>query len=267
MAASTILLAISKQSEKPRKLVGAMLQTFYIIRFRTDPCLVLESAGIFSVWEGFSLTHRSTGSRCLWEPDADPVPGFSLPTFSSQQAEHRGCFAERTLAPSFRVLRCLLAVLSGFSSSDLTCIFVIPLMPKVLKRKKGRYIMVSDSTFLLFSRRSVGGEIVPWRMNVVLIWRLPNSRHRWFIKIWTAGCWPCWVQSPMPKLVCRTKMVRRFEAFRRDRSHSDLLQPIRRVLPCWRVFSGRSQESWTAQGTGLGHWSSNPSLRLVSEGW
>ena len=49
MAASTILLAISKQSEKPRKLVGALLQTFYIIRFRTDPCLVLESAGIFSV--------------------------------------------------------------------------------------------------------------------------------------------------------------------------------------------------------------------------
>ena len=29
---------------------------------------------------------------------------------------------------------------------------------------------------------------------------------------------------------------------RRDRSHSDLLQPIRRVLPRGRVLSGRSQD-------------------------
>ena len=158
MAASTILLAISKQSEKPRKLVGAMLQTFYIIRFRTDPCLVLESAGIFSVWEGFSLTHRSTCSRCLWEPDADPVPGFSLPTFSTQQAEHRGCFAERTLAPSFRVLLCLFAVLSRFFEFRSDMYFRHPFDAQGFEAQKGEMhhgVWFDVSSFL--------SEICWWR--------------------------------------------------------------------------------------------------------
>ena len=73
---------------------------------------------------------------------------FPLPTFSTQQAEHRGCFAERTLASPFRVMRLLLAVVSR-TERKLSCI-----------------TFVSD---------------------VVLIWMLPYTRHRWLIKIWTTG--------------------------------------------------------------------------------
>ena len=74
MAASTILWATSKQLEKPRKLVGALLQTFYIIRSRTDSSLALKSAGIFSAGEGFPSLILATGSICLPELDTDPRP-------------------------------------------------------------------------------------------------------------------------------------------------------------------------------------------------
>ena len=111
MVASMILLAISKQSEKPRKLVGAMLQTFYIIRLRTDRCLALESSGIFPVGKGFLSLTLEIGSRCLWVLDTESSLVFPSPTFSTQLAERR-CW--RILAQPFGVLRFLLALLSRF---------------------------------------------------------------------------------------------------------------------------------------------------------
>jgi len=168
MAASTILLATSKQWEKPRKLVGGLWQTFYIVRSRTESCLALKSAVIFSAGEGFSLTHPLNRFNMSFRARSWPTSRIFLPMLSIQLAENGCLFDERTLAPPFRVLRLLLAVLSRFFRVPVCRAFSASLWyPRFRSLKRWSYIMVSHSTFLLLSRRSVGGEMVHWRMSVV----------------------------------------------------------------------------------------------------